>query len=355
MNIIKPEHNLMLILLSNLSGNENSEEIYDRTRFAWKTKLERAQNVDFVIAHNSKEEIIGIYEPLEWLRADDEEFHSLNRGVLPDRVGFIGGPAPSHIQNLYSGYLTPPRKKGAANPIRYLEIDDDDDDDGDEDLDALLDDLELELSDEDDSEGDDNSVKKHTYLVGVSTDDESPESVLDTAFEFVETAYYKFSQKLPVYIVLNSQNEEGIDFLNDINILSIVKLYEGCWRDDDPEPNKDDIKNALENISNGRIFDEGYMKLWFIFEFPEEDEDEWEEPGSHWEDAFFQLVKDFDAVAMIGYHSEIEDNIWQQWGGGEYDEGAISNSDVIDHYKGENLSSIHKVDLKCLDINNFPK
>lgn len=351
MDTIKPEHNLILILLSNLSGNESADEIYDRTRFAWKTKLERAQSVDFVIAHNSREEIIGIYEPLEWLKADNEEFHSLNRGIMPDRVGFIGGPAPSHIQNLYSGCLTPPRKKGAANPIRYLEINDD----SDEDLDDLLDDLDLEFSDEDVSDNDDNSVKRHTYLAGVSADDESPECILDTAFEFVETAYYKFPQKLPVYIVVNSQYEEGDDFLIDISALNIVKLYEGCFRDDDPEPNKDDIESVLENISNGRIFDEGYMKLWFIFEFPEEDEEELEDPGDHWEDTFYQLVKDFDDVVMIGYHSEIEDNIWQQWGGGEYDEGAISHSNVVDHYKGENLYSIHKIDLKCLDINNFSK
>jgi len=351
MDTIKPEHNLMLILLSNLSGNESADEIYDRTRFAWKTKLERAQSVDFVIAHNSREEIIGIYEPLEWLKADNEEFHSLNRGIMPDRVGFIGGPAPSHIQNLYSGCLTPPRKKGAANPIRYLEINDG----SDEDLDDLLDDLDLEFSDEDVSDNDGNSVKLHTYLAGVSADDESSECILDTAFEFVETAYYKFSQKLPVYIVLNSKNEEGIDFLNDINNLSIVKLYEGCWRNDDPEPNKDAVKNILEKHTNSKIFDDGYLYVWFLFEFPEEDEEEFEDPGSHWEDTFYQLVKDFDGVAMIGYHSEIEDNIWQQWGEGEFDEGAISNSDVVDHYKGENLFSVHKVDLKCLDIANFPK
>ena len=72
MNIITPKHNLMLILLSKLKGDEPIEEIYSRTRFAWKTNFDRASNVDYVISHNSNEEIVGIFRPIKWLKGDDK-------------------------------------------------------------------------------------------------------------------------------------------------------------------------------------------------------------------------------------------------------------------------------------------
>jgi hypothetical protein len=351
MGIIKPKHNLMLILLTKLSGNESPQEIYERTRFAWRTKLERAQNVDFVIAHNSSEEILAIFKPEKWLRGDDKIFNSLNKGSFPNRIGFIGELASDEIQEIYSEYSTPARKRGAANPVRYIELDSDDD----VDLDASRAASENDLSDSEGESDHDESIsaKKHSYLAGVSTADESLDSILETAYEFVETAYYKFTEKQPVYLVVNKKNDDGIEFLGDINHLSLVKLYEGCYEDDDPEPNKDDIRGILEKNSDFKLFDDGYLYLWFLFEFPEEDEDQFEEPGSHWEDAFYQLNKDFDGFAMVGYHSEIKENIWQQWCNGEFDEGAISNRKNMDQYKGENLYSVHKVDLKCLNVKNF--
>ena len=52
MNIIEPNHSLMLILLSKLTGDEPVDEIYNRTRFALKTNIDRARSVDYVISHN---------------------------------------------------------------------------------------------------------------------------------------------------------------------------------------------------------------------------------------------------------------------------------------------------------------
>ena len=55
MAVMEPKHNLILILLCKLTGKETATEIYDKTRFAWRTKLKRAQTVDYVIAHDSDE------------------------------------------------------------------------------------------------------------------------------------------------------------------------------------------------------------------------------------------------------------------------------------------------------------
>ena len=349
MDMITPKHNLMLILLSNMTGKESQEEIYDRTRFAWKTNIKRASKVDFVISHNSSEEILAIYKPTAWLKGDDKEFESLNRGSLPDRVGFVGEIASEDIQDIYAGCLTPPRKKGAANPIRYLELEDMDvDANGD---DELVDPFEF-MDEESDDSSDEVNLAEHTYLAGANTDDDSFDNLVEVAYQFVETAYYKFSEKHPIYLIVSNKKEESINFLDDVNALRLVKLFEGSYDQDDTGPSKDDIETILKDNSSFQIFDEGYWNLWFLFEYPEEDEDEWEQPGDHWEYDFLQLVKDFDSFIMVGYHSGMEENIWQQWCGTDYDEGAISN-DNSDYYAGENLQNNHNVDLKCLDIKNF--
>jgi len=345
MDIIQPKHNLMLILLSKMTGTESPEEIYNRTRFAWKTNIKRASNVDYVIAHNSDEEILEIYKPREWLLGDDKEFESLGRGKLPDRIGFIGDIAEDDIQEMYSGCSTPPRKKGAANPIRYLEQKTEEDDYDDVDLDDLLDDI----------ADNEESGKMHTYLAGVYTEDDSIDEILNTVYEFVDVTFYKFPRKLPIYLIASSEGEDDINFLKNISDLKLIKLFEGNYYEDDEEPSKDRLKEILDSNADSKIFDGGYSYIWFLFQFPEEDENDFEEPGSHWDDVFYQLVKDFPAIALVGYHSGIEDNIWQQWGDGEFDEGAISNPDEEDFYKGDNLLTNHKIDLDCLDISNFEK
>ena len=58
---------------------------------------------------------------------------------------------------------------------------------------------------------------------------------------------------------------------------------------------------------------------------------------------------------MIGYNSKIKDNIWQQWGDGQYDEGAISNPNQADQYIGEKITTQHSVSLNCLELANFKK
>ena len=347
MSTIKPKHNLMLIMLSNLSGQETSEEIYDRTRFAWKTNIDRAKKVDFVISHNSNEEIVGIFKPSSWLMGDDKEFKSLERGSIPDRIGFIGEIASDEILELYADSTTPARKKGAANPIRYLDAVDSKDDEDDLDLDALLEDL-----DSDDEELDhdiqEESPNTHTYIAGVQVEDEGLDDLVSSALKFIDAAYYKLSKNPEIYLI-GSKNKDG-KFLDSCEDLECIKIFKGSYSNDDNEPNENDVREVFLDNKALNFLDEGYYSVWFAFQYPEENTDDFEAHGDHWTYDFQQLAHNLDDLAMVGYHSEFEVIIWQQWCDGNYDEGAISNQNVLDHYSGENIESVHSVDLGCFKI-----
>ena len=84
--------------------------------------------------------------------------------------------------------------------------------------------------------------------------------------------------------------------------------------------------------------------------YPEENSDEFEDPGEHWKYDFQQLAQNLDDLALVGYNSEFESIIWQQWADGEFDEGAISNQDALDHYSGSKIESVHFVNLGCFNI-----
>jgi len=351
MSTIKPKHNLMLIMLSNLTGEETNEEIYNRTRFAWKTNIDRAKKVDFVISHNSNEEIVGIFEPNTWLMGDDEEFKSLDRGSYPDRVGFIGEIASDDILELYADSTTPARKKGAANPIRYLDavdLNEDENDEDDLDLDSLLEDLDLDDEEELENDIKLQSTNTHTYLAGVSVDDEELDDLVSSALKFINAAYYKLSKNPEIYLI-GSKNKDG-KFLNSHKDLECIKIFKGSFLNDDNEPNEDDVRKAFLENASLNFLDEGYYKVWLAFQYPEENSDDFEDPGEHWTNDFQQLAQNLDDLAMVGYHSEFEVIIWQEWADGDYDEGAISNQDVLDHYSGKNIESVHSVDLGCLEM-----
>lgn len=327
MDII-PKHSLMLILLSKVSGEESPGEIYDRTRFAWKTKLDRAGKVDFVIAHNSNEEILGIYKPNTWLKADSEEFSSLMRGSYPDRVGFIGEVAPKEIYDLYFNCSTPSRKKGAANPIRYLEGN---------------------ISDGQAAAEDIPNAKAHSYLVGISCDGESQEALVSTVLNGLEAVYYKLNKAPTTYLLGTNDSENR--FISNAKALQPIKLYKGSFIDDDNEPSEEIITKVLDENKSLTFLDEDYYCVWLMFSYPEEDKNEFEEPGEHWEYDFHQMATSIEgALTLVGYNSEIKDVIFQQWDDGEFDEGAISNPDQVAHYSGDNVNSIHFIDLECFKL-----
>lgn len=496
MNIIEPNHSLMLILLSKLTGDEPVDEIYNRTRFAWKTNIDRARSVDYVISHNSNEEIVGIFKPTKWLHADDKEFKSIDRGSYPDRIGFIGEEAPEDIQEMYRDNTTPTRKKGAANPIRYLEsmhekeaededfdiqtvignlknyfteeikegrkvfvkeqnfkvrpgygpdkfyldrvqgsyeyslqnlihhilwqehhyesflnsrqlkdvkkavdaepdgiygtgIDDNlsdseykEDEVAQESLDiiyfqviqhvgSLLKEFDFfdstdfldmgYIETDDDSDKDENEDKNedsenlvnHTYFAGVSVDDEEIDDLVSSAYKFLSAAYANLDQEIdgehPQFYLVGNK-ESGKNFLSSPKNLELIKIFKGVEWQDDPEPNEENIKKTFKDNSKLTFFDDGYYMIWFVFQCPEESSEEEQDPGEHWEYLFQNFAADLPDLALAGYNSKFKEIIWQQWSEGQFDEGAISNTDSSDHYSGNNVESEHQINLECFEL-----
>ena len=99
-----------------------NKTIYEADRYAWDAKKERAEKMDYVIAHQSGK-IVGVFEPEKWLYADDKEFSDFPEAD-PKRIGFIGKVADSEILLEYLNKDIPSeyRPKGASNPERYIEL-----------------------------------------------------------------------------------------------------------------------------------------------------------------------------------------------------------------------------------------
>ena len=341
MNIIEPNHSLMLILLSKLTGDESVDEIYNRTRFAWKTNIDRARSVDYVISHNSNEEIVGIFKPTKWLKGDDKEFTAIARGTYPDRIGFVGDIASEEIQEMYADSLTPPRKKGAANPIRYIDLNNEEDE-----VLSALDELSID-------EQDSHPIQNHTYLAGIAVEDDGIDDLVSAALHFLETEHIRLHKNPQIYMV-GRKNSKG-NFLANPEDTEMVKIFQGSFLNaEDEEPTEEMIRKFFADNSNLSFMDEGYCCIWFAFEYPEESEEDFEQPGEHWEEAFQSLAVGVGELNLIlmGYNSEHEKIIWQQWSDGDFDEGAISNPDQFDYYAGSNLESIHKVSLGCFELLN---
>lgn len=111
---------LMLISIS-LSYEDEHRSIYDAVRAAWKIDVSRANKIKLVLAHR-RGVVLGAFRPEEWLPATMEKFPWLEEDI-PRRYGFEGDSADSVVWNLYVRKRVPDeyRRKGAANPIRYIE------------------------------------------------------------------------------------------------------------------------------------------------------------------------------------------------------------------------------------------
>ncbi|MDA9805637.1 hypothetical protein N9C67_06495 [Gammaproteobacteria bacterium] len=205
-------------------------------------------------------------------------------------------------------------------------------------------------------------MRKNTYLSGIQiTEIEGDEAlneedvgfIVNKIYRFVDFAVYAFDTPPKIYLIAN-KNKGYKRFLSEIEDLSLIEIYEG---DDSGKnntlPSKDEIKNLINKNLNGlEIFDGWGCCAWLAFEYPEEEPNK---SGELWLTDFQTIVGEFDAITIIGYNSKIKDNIWQQWGDGQYDEGAISNRDQADHYIGENITTQHSVSLNCLELANFKK
>lgn len=117
-------HRVLLININQqFREGASLDELYEATRFAWKISKSRAEEAD-VILTTYQGEIRAAFIADEWLEATPENFQG--RGTPSSkRFGFIGREASPDIQELYVGKRVPDkyRKRGVANPIRYVNFD----------------------------------------------------------------------------------------------------------------------------------------------------------------------------------------------------------------------------------------
>jgi len=97
---------------------EESNTLYDATRYAWKISRSKAMKAEVILA-TLQGMIIGVFVPSDWLEATAENFPG--HTDAPGRFGFVGQDAPEELKALYLHKRVPDeyRKKGAANPIKY--------------------------------------------------------------------------------------------------------------------------------------------------------------------------------------------------------------------------------------------
>lgn len=110
------QHKVLLICV-NRSATQKS--LYDATRFAWKLKVAKAKQAEFILAVQQGL-IVGAFVADKWLEAGAMDL--LGPEDEPaGRFGFEGKEAPEEIKNLYVGKRLPGeyRKPGAANPVKY--------------------------------------------------------------------------------------------------------------------------------------------------------------------------------------------------------------------------------------------
>lgn len=115
-------HRRVLLININRQFREGAslDEVYEATRFAWKISKSRAEKAEVILA-TYQGEIRAAFIADEWLEATPENFQG--RGTPgSERFGFIGREASPDIQELYVGKRVPDkyRKRGAANPIKYV-------------------------------------------------------------------------------------------------------------------------------------------------------------------------------------------------------------------------------------------
>lgn len=113
----KFQHKVLLITI-NRSATER-DSIYEAVRYAWKLDPRKAKRAELVLAVQQGL-IVGVFKPNEWLQATVANFP--DRSDREGRWGFRGEEASAAATKLYFRKRVPEsmRKRGAANPIRYV-------------------------------------------------------------------------------------------------------------------------------------------------------------------------------------------------------------------------------------------
>ena len=112
------DHKVVLITINRSA--EERQSIYSAVHYAWKIDPKKAATAEFVLAVRQGL-IVGVFVAEKWLEATTQNFPG-TAADRPGRWGFIGREAPATIASLYLRKRLPDtmRKKGAANPVRYL-------------------------------------------------------------------------------------------------------------------------------------------------------------------------------------------------------------------------------------------
>lgn len=119
--VFEPTEPLILISVAK-SFDEEGRSIYDGTRGVWKIDPKRAAKINLVLAHR-KGLVVGVFRPISWLPATKENFPWI-ASDMPGRWGFNGVEAEPSVSSNYLSKRVPDhyRRKGAANPVRFVEV-----------------------------------------------------------------------------------------------------------------------------------------------------------------------------------------------------------------------------------------
>jgi hypothetical protein len=108
-----------IAIIININRSAAEYGVYEAVRYAWKLNPQRASKADIVVAV-VQGLIVGVFIPDKWMEATTQNFPISED--QPGRWGFAGHPADDDIAKKYLRHRLPDtmRKKGAANPIRYV-------------------------------------------------------------------------------------------------------------------------------------------------------------------------------------------------------------------------------------------
>ena len=117
----RAEEPLILISIGR-SFEEGELSIYDAVRGVWRIDNDRANEVRLVLAHRRGLVLQAFRPEGQWIPATKTNFPWIAEDI-PGRWGFIGHPAEPEVRQSYEGKRVPDqyRKKGAANPVRFID------------------------------------------------------------------------------------------------------------------------------------------------------------------------------------------------------------------------------------------
>lgn len=107
------------VILININRTLAERSLLDATRYAWKVDVKKAKEAKYILAVDQGI-IVAAFIADEWLPANTENFPKFE--PAPGRYGFKGHEAPPEVRGRYVDKRVPSnmRKKGAANPIKYV-------------------------------------------------------------------------------------------------------------------------------------------------------------------------------------------------------------------------------------------